>query len=221
LSKPRDIRAFRSAIAKLKKAGVISPVIDARGAVPGPVLNKALRKFKDIISGQATALPLKRLRETAAELRAKNYQIARPALGKGPRVIVQHFKGHKVTVKKGAIERTDLQNMSRIELPAYRTGETLPQYFARLKRMKLFPDLKAGEQFGGRFFDGRTRMYSSPQDLINKVQSYESVRRAKNMRDSMEIIRNFEIVVVHDRPAWSAARKEAINRRRRRGDKRV
>lgn len=192
-----QIKKFRSAIARLKKAGLVDPSIDARSVKQTKKLRAAVNRYSDVVAGTAKSIKVARLDSKIKDLKDHNYQIASPR-GLPTRVIVPHFPDEKVVAKRGIIEYQSAEGFRRLELPRYDGKKSLKKYFADLVRKK-FPDLPPHAKVGARFFNNRTRTYSSVQDLINKISGYESVRKAKSLKAKMDVIRNFEIVIT-ERP---------------------
>jgi hypothetical protein len=58
--KGQDLKAFRSKVAKLKKAGVVSKHKDARKQVDTDYMRAIVKKFGDVIIGDAIAVKAKK-----------------------------------------------------------------------------------------------------------------------------------------------------------------
>jgi hypothetical protein len=202
----RPIRAVRHDVAVLKRKGLIDASIDARSVQPTPAILRAIKKFRQVITGNAAVLPRAKLGGvSAADLKNKKYQTT--GRGANAKVIVPKFRDEKVVPKRGLIEFVSPEGIRRVELPAYKDGTDIRKYFGRLETAKKIEPLEKGESYAARFFNGRTRTYRSLPDLIKKIKTYTAVRKASGRKDQLELIRNFEIVKVRDRAAWSGARK--------------
>jgi hypothetical protein len=192
-----DVRKFRSAIAKLKKAGLVSPLIDARKASPeSRGLRDAVKRFKDVVSGRAVTLKTSRLTIPAKELRGHHLQISKPA-GLPQRVIVPRFPDEKVSRGAGGvIKYVSPEGIRRLTLPKVR-DDTIGHFFADLKASSVkLPDQRKGEYFAARYFSGRTKVYQSLRDLLNDLRAYQTTREAKSRADVQEVLRNIEIVTL-------------------------
>lgn len=222
-----DLRAFRSAVAKLKKVGIIggpgAPVnfpVDARSARPdSPVLRRAVKRWKDVIRDIAVPLKKTRLNLTIKEARKRNLQV----VGSGPnaRVIIPHFSGEKVKIKGRNIEYESVEGIRRLELPPVRT-ESLGLFFKDLKASNVkLPDKRRGELFAARFFTGRTQTFESLRELLNTLNVYDSVISAHGRKQTMEVIRNIEIFHMPeaDQPVWAKLKREGKKRGKKRGKK--
>lgn len=210
-----DVRRFRSAVAKLKRAGLVSPLIDARKAsIESRGLKAAVKKFGDVVAGLAGTVKTGRLKIKAGELRERRFQIAKPA-GLPQRVIVPKFPDEKVRVRAGSIDYVSQEGIRRLELPKLRTDQGVQGFLRDLKRHKIkIPDTRKGQVFAARFKSGRTTTFSSLRQLIAKLQTYDAVKAAptKGVAFNNDILRNIEIITMPDtrdsKRAWNKAKKQ-------------
>lgn len=224
-----EIKQFRSAIARLKKAGLVHPGIDARKVEPSRSLNSAIKKFQSVLRGNATVLPLKKnssraVNLTQAEAVKRNFQVAAP-IGLKRKIIVPHFPSEKVEVKGGSIQFSSAEGIRRLELPSVRT-DTVRHFISDLKRSKVrLPDRRKGEVFAARFFTGRTQTYTSLHDLLDQLNVYDSVVAAHGRKQTAEVIRNIEILTIPkaDKETWEHERQKdkAVIRERKKAARRA
>lgn len=208
-NKKDNLKGFRSAIARLKREGLVHPDIDARRVVPERALRDAVKRFQSVIKGNAKSIPFSRLNLTQRDAIARNLQVARP-IGLEPRVIVPHFKGETVKAKSGSIEYSSPEGIRRLELPRVRT-DTVGHFFGDLKRSKTkLPQPNKNEYFAARFFNGRTQLFSNVRDLLNTLNTYDSVVMAHGRKQTAEVIRNIEILRIprSDKQTWFDLKKQ-------------
>jgi len=203
------IREFRSAVARLKKAGLVHPGIDARKVVPTRPLKSAIKRFQDVLKGNAAVLPLKKLNLTEREAIKRNFQISKP-IGLPAKLIVRHFPEEKVSAERGNIKYSSPEGIRRLELPKVRT-DTLGHFFSDLKKSKVkLPDTRKGEVFGARYGTGRTQTFTSLRELLNTLNTYDSIVRAHGRKQTAEELRNIEILTipVGEKSEWNRLKAE-------------
>lgn len=114
-----DIRKFRSDVAKLKKAGLLSDRVDARKQRATRYMREQVKKFDDVLAGKAKTVPLKSksLRDDYSAYRQKNKHLVVP---------VQNPKS-KLTIKDGEVQILTRQNGRRLRQTLFprRRGEEL------------------------------------------------------------------------------------------------
>lgn len=93
-----SIREYRSAIAKLKRAGLISQNIDARSHKPTRYMREQIAKFRDVIDGRATTV------RAPSKKAAREYSGIRPT--KFDRIVVMKSDGDRARYIDGEIRVT-------------------------------------------------------------------------------------------------------------------
>lgn len=136
-------------------------------------------------------------------------------------LVVPKFKGETVTVKNKSINYTSNEGVriQRLELPPVR-HDTLANFFEDLKKIDIhkierdFPDYKIGV----RFFTGRTVLFSPSQlkYMLNKINAYDTVVSAHGRKNTSEVIRNIELILVPngDDNKWYEAKNAAKDKKR-------
>lgn len=92
VNKKLSIREYRSQVAILKRAGLISPRIDARSHKPTRYMKQQLERFKDVIKGDAVTV------KTPSKKIAKSYDDVYRS--KFDRVVVKKAPGDKIRYDK-------------------------------------------------------------------------------------------------------------------------
>ena len=87
-------RKFVSDVAKLRKAGLVSSKVDPRTQDATDYMKRQIRKYNDVIKGNAQAVKIKAPKgQTVSDIKSQYSQFA----SKGDRIIVPTRKGDRVT----------------------------------------------------------------------------------------------------------------------------
>lgn len=203
-----DLRKFRTAVARLKKAGLVQPSIDARSVRPTRPLTDAVERFRNVVRGNAKVLPLGKLNLTEREAIKRNFQISKPR-GLATKIIVPHFPEEKVSAVGGNIKYSSPEGIRRLELPPVRT-DTARNFFKDLKASKVkLPDNIKGQVFAARFYSGRTQTYSSLRHLLSDLNVYDSVVAAHGRKQTADVLRNIEIFTIpaNEKQIWNQQKR--------------
>jgi hypothetical protein len=156
-----ELRSFRHNVSVLKRKGLVSPKVDARSVTPTKTLRAAIKKFSDVLSGNARVFTVPK-GKTVGQY-AEDYSIrgahGHIVLPKSERL---NRKGQIVTAKMGPIA-----SMTRQALP---TGA---DYESKLRaQLAALGPLKDGELYGVRRKDGgyALKFYTNPEDLLNLLR---------------------------------------------------
>lgn len=228
MSKKTDLRKFRSDWAKLKKAGVVSSVSDARKITPTRANLKTIRKFEDVLAGRA--YPVKISNKEIRALKEAGHKI-REARPKGqPRVaLVRKDPTEKVRVTRTGHVKTILPSgITRVSIPI--KYQDLENYLTSIAAdSEAIDAMKANnEVFGFQFFGSRSySTYTHIEDLIEDLLLYESVENSVelgNAKSMKEQYQNLEIFHFPRGTPWrgdtpprkrsTASRKRAKERER-------
>lgn len=208
-----NLKEFRHKISALKKQGLI-PANKRTGKLPGAgarptdlfggkPLKDYVKKYDDVLSGKATAVPLSKLK-SPTEAR-KKFEVTR-AGGIKPSVLVPKGFDEKVEVRKGQIFTHHPKGVSSVDIPVEYKGDTR-QFLKELKKYD-FPEMKGRHWYAFNFKGGGSKqVFRSMDDLVRYVEGQKSygVRAAHRRGDTKwlrEVVRSLEIVVTDDKRTW-------------------
>ena len=207
-----DLQKFRSAVAKLKKQGIVKNV-DARKAQPfwirgGKPLKETVAKFDEVVSDKAAVVKLTPKKTT--EYRKAGYETRKTPAGDTVDMVPK-LHSDKVTVTKdGEIKVTSKQGIQHIKKAVeYRN---LSQWLHAMKenQLRINAMKRKNEYFGYKVF-GHTSyaLYRNIDDLIDEITngSTSGLNLSEKIRESTykqqnEFFEHFEIVRVPRAEAW-------------------
>lgn len=214
---PTELKDFRRKLSALKKQGLIGgKTVDVRSAKPnmlrgGKFLEEYIKKYDDVLSGKATAVPLAKLENRGRQ--RKLYETV-SAGGIQPHVIVPHVKEESVSVSGGLVKISHPKGINRIEIPI--DYNNLNQYLKDLRKAEKsgkLPELKGPHYYafnlkGGqshvifRNIDELVNYLKNPKDNVSGSQRWVNrVLRSKDPKEQRDLFRNLEIVQT-TQPAW-------------------
>lgn len=125
-----SVRQFRSEVAKLKKAGLVSKRVHAASQKPTRYMRKQVERFRDVLDGKAKALKAptladyKVLKENYQDFDFKGRRIIVPVSGENP-VVTYSKKTGLLTQYSGpkARRRTALVGSSKVSRMAEETAD--------------------------------------------------------------------------------------------------
>jgi hypothetical protein len=154
---------FRSAVASLKRKGIIPRTIDARKQVPTPALSRTINRNKDVLSGRARAyrLPPDTTAKALREYERLGYRVER----KGGQIKL--ITPPSQYVRKGKIYARPTVSRKGARLEHIQLG---PDMEAQIR--KAFEGLKPGEFMAFQINGGNSyNVYSNPDSMINDLLS--------------------------------------------------
>lgn len=187
-----SLKSFRSAVALLKKQGLLRGRVDARSVTPETKIGRfhastIVNRYDAIVSGKATAIkvPKKTLR---AFSRKPGYGTA------NGRLIVPHAATEKVKRQGENFAVRSANGSERVKIPV--PFKNLRQYLrdmrkneTEINRMK-----RDNEYFGIRLFGNhRANFYGDIDMLIDDLEKYEIVTGSSRY-DQIEAFENLEIL---------------------------
>ena len=163
-------KAFRHAIALLKKAKVIPKTVDARKVVPSSGLRKVIRKNRDVIKGEAKTYKVEITAAQKKQLEDLGYRFS----GKKETLRVVAPKGQRIT-KRGEVKIATVAGRPGGKLKVVRLrfdDDENPEGFEGQIR-KALEGMKQGDfvafQVNGQnSFD----IYASPEEMILNLHEY-------------------------------------------------
>jgi hypothetical protein len=207
-----DLQKFRSAVAKLKKQGILKNV-DARKAQPfwirgGKPLKETVAKFDEVVSDKASAVKL--TPSKTREYQKAGYETRKIPTGERV-VMVPKLATDKVSVtKEGEVKLTSKQKITHIKKAVeYRN---LGQWLQKMKEntLRLNAMKRKNEFFGYKVFGHNSyALYRNIGDLIDEIEngSTSGLNLSDKIRETThkqqnEFFENFEIVRVPRAEAW-------------------
>lgn len=206
-------------MSKLRSLGLVAPRTKTEIArklpvLKAPALVRAVNRFKDVLSGTAGVVRRSEIDISNKEARKRGLR-AVPAEPRTERmVVVPKFKGETVRARNRSLEYSSPEGtrIQRLELPPVR-HDTLGNFFTDLKKIninKLEKDFP-GYQIGVRFYSGRTVLFSPKQlkYMLNKINAYDTVVGAHGRKQTADVIRNIELILVPraDAETWYAEKR--------------
>lgn len=155
-------REFRRDVAKLKRAGVIAPEIDARRVRPTSALSRAMNDLGDILAGRSRAVKVSP--EIARKLRAEDVQVVRGRAVLSPRYTIRRGEVVEKTSRAEGMQGGGV--VKRIRLHT--------DYEARVSRMfkAMGPDDYVGIDLGNNF----SRLFGATEleEFLNYLEGGDS-----------------------------------------------
>jgi hypothetical protein len=181
-----SIREYRSNLAKLKKAGLVSQRIDARSHKPTRYMRKQMAKFASVIKGNAKAVkaPSRKAAKEYSALRPTKFNRVVMPVGKNERVYWSKRNGAIVAVRhtgwRGAeYVRTTIYPRKPDEIPALEPGQTYVIPWAQ----------------GGDVFYQRVANQEQLMEIILRYENAPDKRARRNTTQKWSNIRSYIGVV--------------------------
>jgi hypothetical protein len=176
-----ELKQFRHDVSILKRKGLLDKSIDARSIKPSKYLKSQVRKFGNVLSGNAS--PVKVKKSNIAALKARGFTV------KNGRAVVPHNPGEKVRSARGSFKViTPTRDGGQIEkLDLALDPDDINQWIDDLRNNR-FP-LKDDEELtitfqgyrSGAGFGRIARGERTPQQqLADHLESYDLVKRAED-----------------------------------------
>lgn len=175
-----ELKQFRHDVSILKRKGLLDKSIDARSIKPSKYLKSQVRKFRNVLTGNAS--PVRVAKKNIATFKARGFQV------KNGRAIVPHQPGEKVRSARGSFKIiTSTRNGGKIEkLDLALDPDNVNQWVDDLRnnRLKLkdgeqltitFKGYRSGAGFGNIGKGGKTPQ----QQLADFLESYDLIKRAQ------------------------------------------
>jgi hypothetical protein len=226
-----ELSQFRAKLRVLKKQGLIDPAIEVRKQEPTAKLERAIKRYADVVAGRATAIEM--TPQKTREFQQAEYDIARPQFSRtiksksgkrtitrqGPaRVIIPHDVNEKVIASggRGTGKATKVSikhpaGITRTPIPIPTEFESVTEYLEFLEEnsSKIDATLPPNSYFGFKLYGWNSHeLYSSIGKLIDQLASYGTLDHAMSSgkaRDNQSILHHLEILTV-ERGKWSQQR---------------
>jgi len=216
MAKQNAIRAFRSAVAKLKKKGLIDPSIDARSVKPTRSLEKKLSTFRYVLSGEAASVKLSK--EETRKKKQQGFQVVK-AKGQAPRVIVPTYEGEKVNVSHGRLKVLHKSGVEEIDIDVDINNPESLRRWARRNKARIDGMKRNGEAFAFKLKGYHSwDTYGSIDKLVDRLLKYDIFQSPetgnKYFEDGIEAL---QIVKLDKKYGWhhgpgKAARPPRVNK---------
>lgn len=196
------IRAFRAAVAKLKRKGLLDPAIDARSAKPTRSLERKINELQHVINGDAVAVKLSR--EETRKKKEQGYRIVKPK-GRPARVIIPTYEDEKVTVSHGRLIVRHKSGVNEIDIDVdVNNPESLRRWASRNKR-RIDSMKKNGEAFAFKLRGYNSwDTYGSIERLVDHLLKYDIFQKTRDeggyFEDGIEALQILKIEHKYD---WS------------------
>lgn len=196
------IRAFRSAVAKLKRKGLLDPSIDARSAKPTRSLERKVNELQHVINGDAVAVKLSR--EETRKKKEQGYRVVKPK-GQPARVIIPTYEDEKVTVSHGRLTVHHKSGVQEIDIDVdVNNPESLRRWASRNKK-RIDSMKQNGEAFAFKLRGYNSwDTYSSIDRLVDHLLKYDIFQKTRDeggyFEDGIEALQILKIEHKYD---WS------------------
>ena len=210
-----ELRAFRSDLSKLKRAGLLPKNVAVKSARPftvrgGQPLYQYLHDYRDVLTGNAAAVELPR------GAVVEQHKLGRKSVH--GRVLIPKAPGERVTVSKsGTVKITETESgVSRIDIPA----KFLDKRFEKRVAEQL-KGIKGEKYFGYKFYGHKHYKYYTDlsqliADLKRRYQPKISERDISSGQfyDHISIITSakWKKLVKEEGPAYGAPKKKAAKK---------
>jgi len=175
-----ELKQFRHDVSILKRKGLLDKSIDARSIKPSKYLKSQVRKFGNVLSGNAS--PVKVKKSNIAALKARGFAV------KNGRAVVPHNPGEKVRSARGSFKViTPTRGGGKIEkLDLALDPDDINQWIEDLRNNRMpvpegyeltitFRGYRSGAGFGKVGRGGLTPQ----QQLADFLESYDIVKRTQ------------------------------------------
>lgn len=169
-----SLQKFRSEVAALKRAGLVSSKVDARTQRATPYMLKQVEKYRDVIDGKAKAV--KTPKRADARTFADKFRV------KGKTVVIPTHGVARVRYSKKRNEFTATETRRGKKVTTHYTSGDFGSVI-KLPRGR-------GIMYRISFAGGQIWTFDTPQDLANFMYPYETTPRNpfKNWRNYVEIL---------------------------------
>lgn len=169
-----SLQKFRSDVAALKRAGLVSPSVDVRRQRATKYMQAQVEKYRDVIEGKAKAV--KTPKRADAKTFADKFRV------KGKTVVIPTSGDAKVRYSKKRNEFTATEYKRGKKLTVHYTSGDFGSVI-KLPRGR-------GIMYRISFAGGQVWTFDTPQDLANFMYPYETASRNafKNWRKYVEVI---------------------------------
>jgi hypothetical protein len=209
---------FRHGIAVLKKKGLVSKDVDARKAVPTRTLNKKLKEFSDVVSGQARVWKLPKA--LAPAYKEQGYRVNRGKVILQPSQYIPSRGRDKGFIKTS--EQTGKgPRITSVHLPFRLKHLNRDLAMLRQRVNDGAIRLDDGEYYGFEFFGWHsTRLFENFDQLVDHLMMYETFE-AGSEDQIAERVRNVVIMKVDNDEAqdWYGFNIARVKKTRRRNSK--
>lgn len=206
-----SIRAFRAAVAKLKRKGLIDPSVDARSAKPTRSLEKKVNELQHVLNGDAVAVKLSR--DETRKKKEQGYRIVKPK-GQPARVIIPTYEGEKVNVSHGRLTVRHKSGVNEIDIDVdVNNPESLRRWAAKNKR-RIDSMKRNGEAFAFKLRGYNSwDTYGSIDRLVEHLLKYDIFQKTRDeggwFEDGIEALQILKIEHKYD---WSHGTSSARKR---------
>jgi hypothetical protein len=170
-----QLRAFRHDVAQLKKKGLLDKAYDARKVKPTRYLKTQLKRFADVLSGEAQ--PVKVSKEKAAKYAAQGYKV------KAGRVVVPKAKNEKVYAAKEGFRiktTTKTGSITRIDTGLHLSNLQEWEKALRSTDFKLKKDERIAFQLYG---NNSYQTFIDVEHLLMRLQNYATYEQVEASND--------------------------------------
>jgi hypothetical protein len=196
-----ELKQFRHDVSILKKKGLIDKKYDARSVKPSRYLKDQIKKFAQVLSGEAT--PVKVSKEKAAIYKKRGMAV------KNGRVIVPHYENEKVYSTHGDFRvRAEGKGGSITKIDLGFQADKISEWIEKLRRNRI--KLKSDEGLRFQFFGnnvyagftsyGGKTAQENAADWLERYERIEELTRETNDAQS-EFIHNITVFKVRRNPA--------------------
>lgn len=196
LAKKSAIRAFRSAVAELKRKGLLDPAIDARSVKPTRSLEKKLSVFRHVLNKDAVSVKL-----SPEETRKKKQQGFKVVKVKGQpaRVIVPTYEGEKLTVSHGRLVVRHRSGVTEIDIDVDVNNPESLRRWARNNKTRIATMKRNGEVFAFKLKGYNSwDTYGSIDKLVDRLLKYD-IFQGDYFEDGIDAL---QIVKIDQKYGW-------------------
>lgn len=220
-------REFKSAVAKLKKLGLVSKKTDARKQKPTRYMRNIVRQFADVLKGEAQVFTIPT--KEAPIYQASGVRVKKHA--KTSKAVVTAPKTAKVARSK----TTDGIPHYKVSMPSPNGGPGVTVEYpliladteakARLAAyVAKLPKLKKGQFYVFRFDGYMSGQTFSGENAKKHMLEYFTRYKIRDENDPDDYVMRFEIVTIEDKEAWRSGyqqqRRESESRNQQRNKER-
>jgi hypothetical protein len=184
ISARAELKQFRRDVSILKKSGLIDKLkYDARSVTPTKYLKSQIRKFTDVITGNAQTVKVSKPKQKYYS--EKGYAV------KGGRVVVPKHKDEKVYATHGDFRKVSTHPTGKITtLDLGLSTKDIGKWKEQLLSKKI--KLKEGERLAFSFDGNNSYMtFRTPEQLLDYLENYEDI---ENMEDRGSAARQSQII---------------------------
>lgn len=214
MAKKTAIRAFRSAIAELKRKGLIDPAIDARSVKPTRSFEKKISTFRHVLNKDAVSVKLSK--EETRKKKQQGFKVVK-VKGQAPRVIIPKYEGEKITVTHGRLMVRHRSGVDEIDIDVDVNNPESLRRWARNNKARIAAMKKNGEAFAFKLKGYNSwDTYGSIDKLIDRLLQYDIFQPPPGNAYFEEGIEALQIVKINQKYGWhsgtSKSRPPRINK---------